>query len=148
MHFSKATLIFLLSSTKFLAGIIFASATRCSFESALILTIGGGAFGVFFYLFGFKLLAKFIEKETRHIKVKFNGWRRFMIKLKQKGGLFGIAMLTPLILSIPIGIALSISLGSTKRRILIFHISSIVFWSFLIFSIKYGLGFDLTSMFK
>ena len=53
-----------------------------------------------------------------------------------------------LILSIPIGVALSISLGSTKRRILIFHITSVVFWTLLIFGIYYGLGFDLTEMFK
>jgi len=148
MHLSKAILIFLLSSTKFLFGVSMALTTNFSILFALSLTIGGGVFGVVFYLFGFRLLAKFIERETRNIKVKFNGWRRFMIKLKQKGGLFGIALLTPLILSIPIGVALSISLGSTKRRILIFHITSVVFWSLLIFTVKYSLGFDVTETLK
>jgi len=148
MHFSKAALIFLLSTTKFLLGIGMALTVNLSFLVAMSLTIGGGIFGVVFYLFGFRLLAKFIERETRHVKVKFNGWRRFMIKLKQKGGLFGIALLSPLVLSIPIGVALSISLGSTKRRILIFHITSVIFWSLVIFTIKYSLGYDVTETLK
>lgn len=136
--------IFLLSTTKFLLGIVGALALNVSWLEAVLVTASGGAFGVIFYLFLFKFIINFISKRTKNIKIKFNRWRRFLIALKQKGGLFRIALLTPLILSIPIGIALSISLGSTKRRILIFHISSVVLWSLLIFTIKYGLGYDVT----
>lgn len=136
--------IFLLSTSKFLAGILWALATDLDWFTGLIITGSGGIIGVIFYLYFFDFLIKFIGNKTKNVKVKFNRWRRFMISLKQKGGLLGIAIATPMLLSIPIGIVLSLSLGSTRRRIMIFHITSIVLWSVLVFAIKFGLGYDVT----
>ena len=84
-------LIFLLSTSKFLAGVLWALATNLDWLTGLIITATGGIFGVVFYLFFFKLVVKIIGQKTQHVKVKFNRWRRFMISLKQRGGLLGIA---------------------------------------------------------
>ncbi len=135
--------IYLLSTTKFLLGIAGALALDIPWIDAFLITSFGGISGVIFYLFVMKLIVRFIEKRAQKVKIKFNKWRRFLIALKQRGGLLGIAILTPLILSIPVGIALSVSLGSSKRRILIFHISSVLIWSLLIFIVKFGMGYDL-----
>jgi hypothetical protein len=139
----EAISIFFLSTTKFLLGIIGALALDCYWVESFLITASGGIFGVIFYLFLFEYLIDIINKRTKNVKIKFNKWRRFLIALKQKGGLLGISILTPLFLSIPLGIGLSISLGSTKRRILTFHIASIIIWSLLIFIIKFGLGYDV-----
>ncbi len=144
MNISKIILIFLISTSKFLIGIGMAVASNLSPIESFILVVSGGIFGVLFYLFLLELIVNFIAKKTTNVKIKVNGWRRFMIKLKQKGGLFGIAALTPLILSIPVGIALSISLGSSRRRILLFHIASVLIWSLIIIGAKYLFNFDVT----
>jgi len=135
--------IFFLCTSKFLAGILWALATDLDWATGLLVTGTGGIVGVVFYLFVFDFIVKYISKRTQHVKVKFNRWRRFMIFIKQKGGLFGIAALTPLLLSIPIGIALSLSLNADKKKILAVHLLSVIIWTFLIFIVKFGLGYDV-----
>jgi hypothetical protein len=142
MGLGQFIIIFLLSTSKFLLGVIGAMAADITWLEAVSITTFGGIFGVVFYLFTFEYIIAIIQKRAKNIKIKFSKWRRFMIHLKQKGGLLGIALLTPLILSIPLGIALSISLGSSKKRILIFHCLSILGWSLLIFTLKFNFGFD------
>lgn len=141
MNIAKALSIFLLSSTKFLLGIGAVFLTDLSFAMAAAITIFGGIAGVFFYLFLLQFIVKYMKAKAT--KVKFSRWRRFMINIKQKGGLLGIAAITPILLSIPLGIALSISLGVEKRNILLTHCFFIVFWSFALLGLKYGLGYEL-----
>jgi hypothetical protein len=141
MNLAKIISIFLLSSTKFLLGVGAVLLTDYSFGKAFSVIAIGGIAGVIFYLFLFNLIVKFTQK--RGPKIKFSKWRRFMIHLKQKGGLLGIAALTPIILSIPLGIALSISLQAKKRNILLTHCISIVFWSVTLLGVKHYLGYDL-----
>ena len=140
--------IFTFCTTKYLIGVGLALSYSKSVYDSILFSVTGGITGIFFYLYIYKLLLKIFRREVKSIKIKFNRWRRFIIKVKQKGGLFGIALITPLFLSIPLGIGLSLTLGSTKRRILIFHITSIVFWSLLIFAIKHSLGYDVTETLK
>lgn len=131
----------LLSSTKFLLGIGAVYLTNFSFVEAVIFTSIGGILGVLFYLFLFHQIIKFTQKKGP--KIKFSKWRRFMIRIKQKGGLWGVAALTPILLSIPLGIALSLSLQVNKKNIALAHIICVLFWSLALIGLKYQLGYSL-----
>jgi hypothetical protein len=109
-----------------------------SFTETLIYTNIGGILGtiVFVYFSGFLLKtwndywpAKFkFHRKTRKIFTKRN--RRF-VKLKLKYGLFGIVLLSPVLLSIPLGSLLIAKYYGIKKTNIIWLIAGQIFWSFV-----------------
>jgi hypothetical protein len=64
----------------------------------------------------------------------FTRRNRRIVKIWRSYGLFGIAAITPIILSIPIGTLVANSLESNKKRILLYMFFSTLFWSICITS--------------
>lgn len=71
------------------------------------------------------------KQDERKIFTKRN---RRLVTIFRKYGLFGIAFLTPILLSIPIGTIVANSFETKKRKIFIFMFISILFWSTLMVS--------------
>lgn len=59
----------------------------------------------------------------------FTKRNRRIVRIWNKYGLFGIAAITPVILSIPIGTLVANSFENNKRKILIYMFFSVLFWS-------------------
>ena len=59
----------------------------------------------------------------------FTARNRKIVRLWKKYGLFGIALITPVILSIPIGTLVANSLVSNRKKIIIYMFFSVLFWS-------------------
>jgi hypothetical protein len=59
----------------------------------------------------------------------FTRRNRRIVKIWKRYGLFGIAAITPIILSIPIGTLVANSLESDKKKILIYMLFSTFFWA-------------------
>lgn len=98
-----------------------------------ISTVGGGILGVFiFTFFGEWVSSGYYKIFPKKNKKNFSTWNRFIVKVRRNFGLPGIAMLTPL-LSVPIGIFLSLSLTKDKWRISFFMFSSFLIWATIIF---------------
>tara|TARA_Y100000385_G_scaffold117952_1_gene122784 strand:- start:1982 stop:2440 length:459 start_codon:yes stop_codon:yes gene_type:complete len=140
-EFLSGLLVFSFSTVKFLTGV----ATSLGFQQGLIpsyvSTVGGGILGVFIFTFFGDLLNKwFLRLFPNHSKKTFSLWNRFVVKIRRNFGLPGIALLTPII-SIPVGIFLSLSLSNNKLRISALMFLSFSIWSSIIF-IPYYL-FDL-----
>lgn len=66
---------------------------------------------------------------TENQKKIFTKRNRQIVSIFRKYGLFGIAFLTPVLLSIPIGTIIANSLESNKRKIFIYMFISLLFWS-------------------
>jgi len=64
-------------------------------------------------------------------KKVFTKRNRRLVKIWQKYGLAGIAIITPVILSIPIGTVVANSLVEKRRKIFLYMLISITFWSVL-----------------
>jgi len=58
------------------------------------------------------------------------------VKLKNKGGLWLIALLTPGILSIPVGCLVSIAMEQDRFKVISIQAVGIVIWSLMIFGGK------------
>lgn len=71
---------------------------------------------------------EYIDKQARRRKV-FTRRNRRIVRIWKKYGLTGIAIITPVILSIPIGTIIANSLESDKKKILIYMLFSVLFWS-------------------
>jgi len=116
---------------------------KMSFAETLIYTNIGGILGVvvFFYFSAFliKMWNRFwpenlkLHKPSKKIFTKRN--RRF-VGIKMKYGLFGIVILSPVILSIPLGSFLTAKYYGTKTRNILWLIAGQIFWS-LIYTVFY-----------
>ncbi len=59
----------------------------------------------------------------------FTPHNRRIVKIWQKYGLIGIAFVTPVILSIPIGTVMASSLVQNRKKVMLYMFFSILFWS-------------------
>ena len=67
-----------------------------------------------------------------HELPKKNSGNKIAEKIGKKYGLTLLAIITPIIISIPIGTLISLKLFPDKRRTISFLIISVIFWSLLL----------------
>jgi hypothetical protein len=158
--FYKLLLLFLISSVKFIFAFPFALKYHFSFPLTLLVTSLGGIAGVlffafisaelliFYHWFVHVYLAKFPRSHRFAKSVKefyhkffprkkkkiFSKKSKRFVRIKQSYGLAGIAILTPFILSIPIGTFLAIRFFTRSKYTLLFLCLAVVFWS-VVFSL-------------
>jgi hypothetical protein len=72
--------------------------------------------------------------KTQSKRTIFSPRSRRIVKLWQRYGLFGIAAITPILLSIPVGAFIASRFENDKEKIFIYMFTSILFWSLLIAS--------------
>ncbi|MDF2435695.1 MAG: hypothetical protein K0Q95_71 [Bacteroidota bacterium] len=145
MDWWEIVLIFLLSTVKFVFGAVpMALAAGFSFFEAVTVTSIGGITGVTIFVFMSEKIVERLKKrklEKQHNKQeapkkKFTKKNKIIVWVKMRFGLIGIAFLTPLLLSIPIGCFLAVRYFKNKHRILVFMFLSILFWSVSVSSFK------------
>ena len=141
--------VILLSTSKYAMGAGVALVGDLGLLMSYLTNIGGGLIGIiaFIYFGGLikKTIQRFVPMKT---KKKFSWSNRFLVKFKTNFGLAGIAFLTPVLLTIPIGIFISLSLTSDKKRIFIAMLVSCIFWSTVFFVPYYWLGLDVIESLK
>lgn len=114
-------------------------------ETIIISTIGGIVGVLFFYYFGvwatkqykklknkinFLLFGQIVRKK----KKVFTKSRRIQVKIRKKYGIIGIAVLTPIFLSIPIGSIIAARYFSRNKLTVIYLLLAVIFWSFTLTS--------------
>ena len=107
----KAIIFFLLSTFKYamtIPPIVF----YFEYKEALIVSIGGGLFGIFFFRFIWKWIIVFYNKYILKkqfadaVPIKITKRKRYIVRMKNKYGYWGVIILTPILLSIPLGVFL------------------------------------------
>lgn len=122
-----------ISSVKHMLGGVTAAGFGYSYLEAFLLTAVGGVIGVAFFIF----LSQSAQNVYRSIfprkkpKRKFTRMSRFIVRIKQRFGLAGIAFITPWLLTIPVGVMLACGLYRNKARVFVFQSVSIVIWSLI-----------------
>ena len=107
----KAIGLLLLSSVKFAVATL-PIALAFPYKEALGISILGGLLGVFFFLYIWRYILALWQKywynpNLHKVKTfKITKQKRKLINIKNQYGYWGIIILTPLILSIPIGVFL------------------------------------------
>lgn len=142
IQFAELVTVALLSGVKFIFGVGLAIGYGLPFTLSTATTFVGGILGVTVYMvFGDVILRIF--RRWFPPRKKITRSRRRVVRLKQRGGLWLIAFLTPLLLSIPLGTFASISLGFPWPRILLAMGLSLAFWSLVLFTVYEVIGFDV-----
>ena len=138
----------LIASVKFLFAPFEAERYNFSFGESFAITTIGGLIGIFaFYYAGYNIIywwrhivalfkSIFIRKPAAVIERKprkvFTRGRRFVIRIKMKFGLIGIAFVTPCIISIPIGTIVAANFYRKKKGVLLYFIASLILWSLIL----------------
>lgn len=133
--------VFVLSALKFgLAGVPSAVFANWSFFKVLTVTISGGMFGTIVFIFVSEALIRSFKKVKRKFdinKVKqkrnFTFTNKLIIRVKHKFGLLGLAILTPSILSIPLGVFLGVRYYKDRNKIMLYMFVSIVAWAVVLY---------------
>ena len=113
------------------------------FETILWMNVGG-LLGIYFFAYVSEGINRWIknlisarkrkrgiiEKPKKKKKI-FTKRNRRIIRIKQKYGLIGIALTTPLLLSIPIGVFLAVRYYPRSRTKYAYLIGSNIAWSFI-----------------
>jgi hypothetical protein len=134
----------LTSAVKYLFGVLGALTAGLNFVETLLCTMIGGMAGVFIYLYLWDLIMlvyrKFVPKKPKQGGIKINNTKRWIVKIILKYELYGIALLTPLLLSVPIGTLLAATIEPNKWRVKRFMFFSFLGWTLLIYGIYALLG--------
>tara|TARA_B110000483_G_scaffold90146_2_gene111348 strand:+ start:1333 stop:1791 length:459 start_codon:yes stop_codon:yes gene_type:complete len=147
-EFLSGLLVFSFSTVKFLTGIAASLGFQQGLIPSYVSTVGGGILGVFIFTFFGELLNKwFLKLFPNRSKKTYTSWNRFVVKIRRNFGLPGIALLTP-ILSIPVGIFLSLSLSKDKLRISVLMFLSFLVWSSIIFIPYYLFDLNIQDLIK
>ncbi len=122
-----------ISSVKHLFGFATAATYNYSYIEAFLYPALGGIMGVAFFIFLSHTAQKFYQSIFPKKKKKrtFTRMSRFIVKVKRRFGLAGIAFITPWFLTIPIGTMLSCRLYRNKNRVFIYQAASILIWSLI-----------------
>jgi len=133
-------------------------AFKFSFLETLIVCSSGGVFGVFVFTYLIDGILKGINivfnkylrgRVTRRItifldkrfpgrnkkKKVFSGKSRFIIRAKKNFGLIGIAVISPVLLSIPLGVFLAVRFFRDKKKIIFWMSASVVFWTTVLYTV-------------
>ena len=134
----KGLIVIMSSSWKFAATFpVAVYLFKMSFIETILYTNIGGFLGIVFFTFLSKGIIRLIElirpknhgsrKMPKHIFTKRS---RRLVAIKKKYGLRGIVILTPVIISIPIGCFLIEKYYGKNKRNFLFLVLSHVVWSF------------------
>jgi hypothetical protein len=133
MSFGTAALFsFFWSTIKYLIGVGVAMAGFHNPFYGWLFTSTGAMFGVVLFTYSEFWLEGRMRQWFKP-KKRFSKTKRRLVWLRLHGGLPLIALLTPLILSIPVGTLLCTTFIHEKHKILIWQGISILFWGGLIF---------------
>ena len=114
---------------------------KSNYLLALVSSCTGAVFGsvLFTYLFAgiLKWWDKVKEKmfSSKHPKKIFTKFNRRVIRIKHRFGLKGIAILTPIFLSIPIGAFLAERFYKDKKKVITYLSISAIAWCFVLYFI-------------
>jgi hypothetical protein len=134
----KIITVLLWSGFKFVVGITSAIALGFTNFEAFFLSIGGGMIGVVVYLYLWEGILKIIRRyyPKKNKPVKFTPLKRKLVVFIKKYEVYGIALLTPVLFSMPIGTILASAIEPNKWRIKIIMLGALCFWAMLILGLR------------
>lgn len=137
-------LVVILSGTKFLTAPITSLNIGFGYLETLLITTIGGVIGVvFFYYLSAAIMvliqtitSKFQKKQKQPNKKRvFTLRNKLIVKVKREYGLIGLAAITPIFLSIPLGTFLAARFFNDQKKVLTYLSASVIVWSVIVSSV-------------
>lgn len=138
-YWSKLLTIFLLSIIKYGLGLFTAINLDTGILPSIIANLAGGAIGLILFInFGHWITKKYYAIRYRNKSYhRFNSWNKFLVKVRKKMGLLGISILSPILLTLPVGVMLALQITANKRKIFVYMFACCILWSSIFFILSY-----------
>lgn len=144
-QFLEIISVTLTSAVKFAAAAFLAVPYDWNYWQTLIVTAIGGIIGVFFFFYLSQWIMALISSYKNKLyflfginasnvasrKKVFNWRNRLIVRVVKTFGLFGIAAITPALLSIPLGTFIAARYFRDKRKVVAYLCLSVVVWAFI-----------------
>ena len=116
-----------------ITGIPTAVALKLTFWETFFSAWIGGSLGIVFFVLVLDSIKEFLSKifPKKKEKTIFTKRNIIIVKVKRNFGLYGIAFLTPFILSMPLGAAIALGFYKDKFKIIRFMLVSVFLWSLI-----------------
>ena len=140
-------LVLVLAGSKYMMAIVVIYASDFTFWQSILLAVGGGMLGILIFSYFGEMLKSlfryyFPKKNTSTFSLK----NRMLVKVRSGYGLAGIALLTPVFLTVPVGAIMANSIYKNKQQVFVYMFLAFVFWSLLLCGAYYLLGWDISAM--
>ncbi len=132
MPVAKYISVIVASMLKFIGGPLAGVALGLSWAETALCTVLGMMISVVVITFAGAAIERFIDRWRKHGPRRFSRRTRLAVRIWKKSGLFGIALLTPLLLTPIGGSALAISFRVSRGRIIAFMLGSAIFWGIVL----------------
>lgn len=144
----KLFTVALWSSFKYMVGFFMALGFGFNYIESILTTTTGAFIGVLVYLYlwdALVLLKNKIWPPKPKKGIKINNKLRWLVNFINKYEIYGIVILTPIFLSVPVGTILASMIEKNKWRIKVYMFISFVAWGSLVYGIYsvFGIRLDL-----
>ena len=124
----------LVAAVKYMVAVVAVFAQNYTgLEGFIIVTIGS-VIGVMFFTYLSDKINGWLKNYTKRRKKR--GFLRFLVRLRKSYGLLGVSILTPILLSIPLGCYLAKTFTKSNNKIVLYMSVSIILWGIIIFGAK------------
>lgn len=140
MDWIETILFALLATLKFAVAVPFYIVEeKMTFWEGLIFSLSSGIFGIFIFMYlSSKIILawEWFKAKTGWFKRKkpkkvFSRKLRRLVRIKSRYGLIGIALLSPFILSLPVGCFLAVRFYKNKRKVFLYMTGGVIIWSLI-----------------
>lgn len=101
----------------------------------------GACSGTLFWVFAGRQFARLWRTRVARKPNRFGKRTRFLVRLRKSGGVWGVAFLSPVLLSLPVGCLLALTFVRSRWEIVFTHFVAILFWGALLFGVLRGVVF-------
>jgi hypothetical protein len=137
--FLEVLLILLTSMVKFVASPVVSFALGYSFMQTMIMIGIGGCTGVLIFFFAGGWIMGRIEGRRKNRR-NFTRTNKAIVRLRRGQGLNGLAVMTPVIISIPIGTLIAAKYYRHEKRTLPVLLSAVLLWDVVLCTLMEWLG--------
>ena len=140
LHWLELLLFILLAAVKFAVVVpVYIIKNNLNFFEGLAFSLFSGTLGIIFFIGVSDVLLRFIHWISDRFQIgkkkknTFSKRNRMLVKVMKSYGLLGIAFLSPIILSLPVGTFIALRYYKDKKQVFIYLWLGVLFWS-IIFS--------------
>jgi len=144
MFLQSVTILFFLA-TKWLIGVVLVLPGDRGFWTSVTWCAGGGMLGVVLYTYLGQLFYRIWRRfhPLPKGRVRFTRLKRIIVLVRQRQGLAGIALLTPVLLTVPVGTFAANIIEPDKRLVLSYMAIAFFLWSVGLVGLDSWLNLDL-----
>jgi len=134
-------------ATKFIMGVGFVLYQDFSLAQSIAISVGGGMLGVVVFAYGSQAINKLYRKiRPKKDTPKFGRWNRFLVRLRRTVGLKGIAFLTPVLLTVPVGTVVALTVEKHKPTVFLWMFVSLSIWSIGLSALYFAFDINLQEL--